>query len=58
MTGQHVEGNIWEFTAQYVGQPFVIENSQGEVVLRDRGRTTSRSPFDTLVKVNQGRATR
>jgi hypothetical protein len=48
MTGRHIEGTIWEFTAQYVGQPFVIENSQGEVVLRDRGRTTSRFLFDTL----------
>ena len=48
MTGVHVEGNIWEFTAQDVGQPFVIEDSDGDIVLRDRGRVTIRVVFDTL----------
>jgi hypothetical protein len=48
MTGQHVEGDIWEFTAQEVGQPFVVEDNDGNVVLRDRGRLTFRALFDTL----------
>ena len=48
MTGEHVEGDIWEFTTQDVGQPFVIEDSDGRVVLRDRGRLTFRAVFDTL----------
>ena len=48
LSARHVDGNIWEFTAQSAGQPFMIENSDGKVVLRDRGRTTSRFLFDTL----------
>lgn len=48
MSGQQVEGDIWEFTAQEVGQPFVVEDSDGKVVLRDRGRLTFRALFDTL----------
>jgi hypothetical protein len=48
MTGVHVSGDIWEFTAQDVGQPFVIEDSDGKVVLRDRGRITVRAVADTL----------
>jgi hypothetical protein len=48
MTGVHVKDDIWEFTAQDVGQPFVIEDSDGKVVLRDRGRLTYRQLFDTL----------
>jgi hypothetical protein len=48
LTGQQVEGDIWEFTAQEVGQPFVVEDSDGNVVLRDRGRLTFRALFDTL----------
>lgn len=48
MTGVHVEGDIWEFTTQDVGQPLVIEDSDGNIVLRDRGRITYRALFDTL----------
>jgi hypothetical protein len=48
LKGVHVEGDIWEFTAHDVGQPFVIEDSEGSVVLRDRGRVTLSSVFDTL----------
>ena len=48
LTGRQVEGDIWEFTAQEVGQPFVVEDSDGNVVLRDRGRLTFRALFDTL----------
>jgi hypothetical protein len=47
-TARHVDGNIWEFTAHEVGQPFVVEDSEGNVVLRDRGRITLRVLFDTL----------
>jgi hypothetical protein len=42
-----IEGDIWEFTAMDVGQ-FVIENSDGEVVLKDRGQISYRFVFDTL----------
>lgn len=31
-----------------MGQPLVIEDSDGNVVLRDRGRITYRALFDTL----------
>jgi hypothetical protein len=48
MTARHVEGDIWEFTAQEVGQPFTVEDSDGNLVLRDRGRITLRALFDTL----------
>jgi hypothetical protein len=47
-TASHVAGNIWEFTAHEAGQPFTIEDSEGNVVLRDRGRVTLRALFDTL----------
>jgi hypothetical protein len=47
MTATNVEGNVWEFTAMDVGQPFVLEDSSGNVVLRDRGRITFRALFDT-----------
>jgi hypothetical protein len=47
-TARHVDGNIWEFTLQDVGQPFTIEDSDGNVVSRDRGRVTFRQLFDTL----------
>lgn len=46
-TARHVAGNIWEFTAHEVGQPQTIEGSDGNVVLRDRGRVTFRAFFDT-----------
>lgn len=48
MTATHVEGDIWEFTGMDVGQPFTVEGSDGNVVLRDRGRVTYRVLFDTL----------
>jgi hypothetical protein len=47
LTGTHVEGDVWEFTAMDVGQPFLIEDSEGNVVLRERGRITFRALFDT-----------
>jgi hypothetical protein len=48
VTAVHVGGNIWEFTAHEVGQPFVVENSEGKVVFRDRGLVTFTYRFDTL----------
>jgi hypothetical protein len=42
-----VEGSIFEFTSIDAGQPFVVENSSGEVVLRDRGLLRKRLLFDT-----------
>lgn len=47
-TATHVTGDIWQFTAHETGQPFVVEDSDGNVVLRDRGRLSFRATFDTL----------
>ncbi|TYL52769.1 hypothetical protein [Agromyces mariniharenae] len=47
-TAVHVDGDIWEFTAQDTGRTFVVEDSDGNVVLRERGRVTLRVLFDTL----------
>lgn len=47
-TAVHVGGDIWEFTAQDTGRSFVVEDGDGNVVLRDRGRVTLRVLFDTL----------
>lgn len=43
-----VEGTIFRFTQIEAGQPFVVENSAGEVVLRDRGVIRYTILFDTL----------
>ena len=43
-----VEGNVYEFTAIEAGQPFVIEDSDGDVVVRDRGVIRTTYLFDTL----------
>ena len=43
-----VKGNIYEFVAIEAGQPFVIENSAGKVVVRDRGVIRTTALFDTL----------
>ena len=43
-----VDGTIYEFVAIEAGQPFVIEDSTGEVVIRDRGVIRSTYLFDTL----------
>jgi hypothetical protein len=41
-------GTIFEFEAVEAGQPFVIEDSAGNVVVRDRGALRHRIIFDTL----------
>jgi predicted esterase len=42
-----VEGTVYEFTQLEAGQPFVIEDSSGRVVLRDRGVIRYHVVFDT-----------
>lgn len=44
----HVEGTIYEFEAIEAGQPFVIEDSDGNVIVRDRGVIRHTGLFDTL----------
>jgi hypothetical protein len=43
-----VSGTIYEFEAVEAGQPFVIEDSTGKVVVRDRGVIRHGALFDTL----------
>lgn len=43
-----VSGSIFKFVRIEAGQPFVVENSAGQVVLRDRGVVRSTILFDTL----------
>lgn len=42
-----VEGSIFEFVTHDVGQPFVLRDMDGNVVLRDRGAVTTTYVFDT-----------
>ncbi len=44
---RRVEGNVFRFVSIEAGQPFVVENSAGEVVLRDRGVIRRTILFDT-----------
>jgi hypothetical protein len=44
---KHVEGNVFEFRAIQAGQPFVVYDSAGNVVLRDRGLVQWTVLFDT-----------
>ena len=43
-----VEGTIYQFVAVEAGQPFAIEDSDGNIVLRDRGMIRHTYLFDTL----------
>ena len=43
-----VDGSIFEFVSHEVGQPFVVRDMDGKVVLRDRGAITRTYLFDTL----------
>ena len=45
---RHVEGNVFEFWAVEAGQPFVVYDSDGNLVLRDRGALRHHILFDTL----------
>src|ERR687891_27785 len=42
-----IEGNIFEFVSVEAGQPFVVEDSDGNVIIRDRGVIRRRILFDT-----------
>lgn len=43
-----VEGDVYRFRQQQAGQPVVVEDSDGRVVLRDRGVVVWDQLFDTL----------
>ena len=43
-----VEGTIFEFTSVLAGQPFIVWDSDGNVILRDRGAIMQVLQFDTL----------
>jgi hypothetical protein len=51
---RHISGTIYEFTANESGQPFVIEDSSGRVVVRDRGNIRHVALFDTLGDAQPG----
>jgi hypothetical protein len=44
----HVSGTIYQFVAQEAGQPFVIRDSDGNVLIRDRGLLRTTFQVDTL----------
>jgi hypothetical protein len=44
----NVEGTLYRFESMEAGQPFVIEDSDGNVVVRDRGRLLTAFTVDTL----------
>ena len=44
----HISGSIFQFVTHQVGQPYVVRNMAGTVVLRDRGSLTLTYLFDTL----------
>jgi hypothetical protein len=43
-----IAGNVFEFTMIESGQPFVLRDGAGRIVLRDRGNIRSSFTFDTL----------
>ena len=43
-----VEGTVYEFVLLQAGQPFVIEDAEGNVIVRDRGLIRFSFLFDTL----------
>jgi hypothetical protein len=43
-----IEGDVYEFTVVEAGQPFVVRDGAGKIVLRDRGLLRHRVVFDTL----------
>jgi hypothetical protein len=44
----HVDGDVWRFYQVDRGRPFVIKNSDKQVVLADHGRLSWMQKFDTL----------
>jgi hypothetical protein len=51
---RQVEGSVVTFLVHEAGQPFVVEDSSGRVVLRDRGMITLSWVFDTLADNEPG----
>ena len=49
-----VEGSIFEFTAVEAGQPFVVRDDDGNVLVRDRGTIRQTILFDTLGDATPG----
>jgi hypothetical protein len=45
---RHVEGTIYEFTAIETGQPWVLRDQDGNVLIRDRGLLRTQFQVDTL----------
>ena len=43
----HVEGTIYQFVAKESGQPFVVRDGQGRVLLKDRGVLVTTFQVDT-----------
>lgn len=43
-----IEGNVFEFTSVNAGQPFVVTDSDGNILVRDRGVIRETLRFDTL----------
>lgn len=43
-----IEGTVFEFISHEVGQPFVLRDMDGNVIVRDRGAIIYRQVFDTL----------
>jgi hypothetical protein len=46
--GTRVEGSVFEFTQIVAGQPFTVRDSDGNVLMRDRGLVQFTALFDTL----------
>jgi hypothetical protein len=47
-TATHVSGTIFEFTSINAGQPFLVWDSDGNLIVRDRGVIRQVLQFDTL----------
>jgi hypothetical protein len=46
--GTRIEGTVFEFTSVNAGQPFVVTDSDGNLLVRDRGVIRETLQFDTL----------
>jgi hypothetical protein len=44
----HVQGNVYTFTAQETGAPYLLATSKGRVLLRDRGVIRFEATFDVV----------
>jgi poly(3-hydroxybutyrate) depolymerase len=47
VTAKKIDGNVYEYTSIRAGQPFVVEDSTGRVVARERGLIRFRVLWDT-----------